>query len=135
MAVERSSGGITHLCRDGVVRASLAVFRNLGSIPGEGISALDHESVYHAVEQQAVIVACQGKFFEIVPVARRIAEKAHLYSAQICDDIEHRSCRKGLGNSGCGNGVQRLSSGFFRRRLRTFSLAGGYCAKHKDYIQ
>ena len=105
MPMQGSAQGIPHLGRQGIGRAALPIMFYHRGVLGERVSSLDHEAVYHAVEQQAVVVTAQGQFLEVVPVAGRILVQPYPDGAHGGDDVKDGLFRQSLGGFYGGHAV------------------------------
>ena len=86
---------------------------HFGSVFGEGVSALDHETVDDAVEKGAVVVAGKGQFFKVVTMFGRILVQFHADGAHVGNNIEDRLGGKGLGLLDGGDGIGRFHGHVF----------------------
>ena len=60
--------GVYKLCGDGITGTSGTQLCVLLGVLGVGITGLNHEVAYYAVEQDAVVVVLLYQLYEIVPV-------------------------------------------------------------------
>ena len=134
--VQGSARRVAHLRRDGIFGPSFAVFVHQRRIFGERVSALNHESVNDAVEQEAVVVSGQRQFLKIVPVPGRVLVQFYPDGAQVGDNIKNGLRRKGFRRLLGGYGV----GGFYREffdRLDFFdpAFATGHQGQNERNIQ
>ena len=76
----------------GPLWAALAIFSDCGCrcVASVRVSALDHESIDHAVEQQTIIITRKGQLRKILAMLWRLAVEFNLDSSHVGDDVENR---------------------------------------------